>query len=109
MNKIMEDSVYKVVVATVGDYDRMRRMLEKGTVEGKKALEFARRIDAIDNALVAVCKGECEAVRVALLYDIARERGFDKSAAKQYFTSINTFKRRKREAIEMIAEMLGLV
>ena len=109
MTKILENSVYKVVVATVGDYDRMRRMLDKGTVEGRRAIEFSRRIDAIDNALVAVCKGECEAARLALLSDIARERGFEKSAAKQYFASVNTFKRRKRETVEMIAEMLGLV
>lgn len=109
MNKILEDSVYKVVVATVGDYDRMRRLIEKGDIEGRRAIDFLRRIDAIDNALIAVCKGECDAARLALLSDIAKERGFEKSASKQYFTSINTFKRRKRETIVMIAEMLGLV
>ena len=109
MVKSLEDSVYKVVVATVGDYDRMRRMVEKGAVEGRRAIEFSRRIDAIDNALIAVCKGECEAARQALLSDIALERGFERSAAKQYYATIKTFRRRKREAIEMIAEMLGLV
>lgn len=105
----IEKSVYRVVVAEVGDYERMKRKIESGNLTRDQIISFTRKITAIENALCAVCEGECERAKSALISDIANERGYQKASAKQYYGSRGTFDRRKNEAIEMIAAMLGLV
>ena len=105
----IEKSVYRVVVAEVGDYERMKRKVESGNLTREQIISFTRKIAAIENAMCAVCDGECERARVALISDIAHERGYQKASAKEFYGSRGTFDRRKGEAIEMIAAMLGLV
>jgi hypothetical protein len=109
MKKGVESSVYRVVVATAADYNRMKRAIDSHSLGKDQALELSRKVNAIDNALLAVCEGECDAARSALLSDIARMRGFKNSAGKAYYASRATYTRRKREAVRMIAIMLGLV
>lgn len=109
MKKRVEESVYQVVVATVGDYERMRRLLKSDTLSRTQIDELGRKVNAIDNALIAVCSGECEGVREALLSDIAEKRGFEKCRSKEYYGTAKTFFKRKRDAICLIAEMMGLV
>ncbi len=109
MGKKIEKSVYKVVVATVGDYDRMKRKVESGNLTRDQLIDFTRRISAIDHAICAVCEGECDRVKEALLSDIAQSRGYGNSASKVFYGSSATFKRRKSEAISTIASMMGLV
>ena len=105
----IQKTVYDVVVATVADYGRMKKMLEKGNLPREQTAAFARRVAAIDNALLAVCDGESEEVRAALLRDIAYRRGYERSEAREYYPAVATLERRKREAVRMIGKMLGIV
>ncbi len=109
MKKWIDNSVYDVVVATVGDYRRMKKLINDGTVTLEQAVVFAKKISAIDNALVAVCQGDGERAREALLTDIAERRGFERCISKKYYPARNTFLRRKERAVCLIAEMLGLL
>lgn len=109
MGKKMETSVYKVVVAVVGDYDRMKRRVESENLPKDQLVDFTRKLSAIDHAMCAVCDGECECLKEALISDIAQSRGYVNSASKVFFGSPATFKRRKSDAISMIAAMMGLI
>jgi hypothetical protein len=109
MSRVLEKSVYRLVVAEVGDYDRMKRKVESGNLTREQIISFTRKISAIENAICAVCDGESERAKSALISDIANERGYIKACSKEYYASRSTFDRRKNEAIEMIAAMLGLV
>ena len=105
----IEKSVYRLVVAEVGDYERMRRKLDKGNLTKDQIIGFTRKVAAIDNALCAVCEGEGEKAKALLLSDIANDRGYYKSSAREIYVCKGTFDRRKRDAIEMIATMMGLI
>lgn len=104
-----EKTVYDVVVATISDRVRMRRMLDKGNLTKEQAADFSRKLAALDNAMIAVCEGESHEAREALLSDIAHRRGYENAEAKRFYTARNTFDRRKAEAVTMIARMLGLI
>jgi hypothetical protein len=54
----LEKTVYDVVVATVADYGRMKKMLDKGSLSKNQAVEITRKLDAVDNALMTVCDGD---------------------------------------------------
>lgn len=108
MEKVQK-SVYNLVVATVADYERMKRLLDKGQLSREQTATFVRKISAIDNALVAVCNGEQSDVRDALRLDIAQKRGYERGIARSYYTAKNTYESRKKEAILLIAKMLELI
>ncbi len=101
-------SVYDVVVAVVSDYDRMNKMLDKGTVTREQAISFTRKVAAVDNALLMVCENESEEVIKLLRKDIAQKRGFVRSYSKAFINK-NTFDKRKSEAIRQIARLLVLI
>lgn len=108
MEKIAK-TVYDLVVSTVADYDRMRKMIDKGNISQTQTATFTRKLAAIDNALIAVCDKEQIAAREALRLDISQKRGFERGFARSYYTSKNTYESRKREAILLIAKMLELI
>ena len=105
----IQKTVYDVVVATVADYPRMKKMLEKGSVTKDQAVVFARKVAAVDNALIAVCDGESGEVVEALRSDIANRKGFENAASRTVYTTKETFHRRKRKAVDLIAKMLNLI
>ncbi len=105
----MQKTVYDVVVAVVADYGRMKKMLEKGNLTREQVAAFTRKVTAIDNALLAVCDGEPEEVREALMSDIAHRKGFERGSAKEYYTVSGTYEKRKADAVRMIAKMLNLI
>lgn len=105
----LEKTVYDVVVSVVADYSRMKKLLEKDNLTRQQAAEFTRKVSAVDNALIAVCDGETEEVRDALRSDIAHRRGFQRGAAKKYYTFGQTYEKRKSDAVRMIAKMLDLI
>ena len=106
--KKLPKTVYNMVVAIVSDYERMKKMLDKGEVTNKQAVLFTRYVAAVDDALVAVCAGEDPNVRVLLRTDISERNGFENSRAMSYYTKC-TYDRRKSDAIFLIAQMLDLV
>ena len=76
MSRVLEKSVYRLVVAEVGDYERMKRKVESGNLTREQIISFTRKISAIENAICAVCDGESERAKSALISDIANERGY---------------------------------
>lgn len=109
MNNKIPESVYKLVVAEVGDYERKKRLLENGKLPRESIMAYTKSVCAIDSALLSVCYSECREAREALRADIALGRGFKNGAAKRYYTSHATCARRKRQAVEAIARLLGLI
>jgi hypothetical protein len=109
MKKWIESSVYDLVVATAADYRRMKRLMNEGNITLEQAVVFARRIAAVEHALIVACKGDGERVREAMLTDIAERRGFERSVSKKYYPARATFVRRKEHAVCLIAELLGLL
>lgn len=111
-NYRIPDSVYKLVVAEFADYDRKRRFL--ATVGERRAANdlvkvYVDHVVAIDAALMSTCRGEDQAAREALRYDIAEGRGFNTSAAKKFYTSRELFIRRKSAAIYEVARSLEFI
>ena len=104
----IQRSVYDIVVAVVSDYDRMKKLLDSGNVTREQAISFAKKISAVDNALLVVCEGEDEDVMEALRCDIGSKRGFSRSVAKAYYDE-SAFFRRKNEAIRQMARLLNLI
>lgn len=102
-------SAYDVIVATVADYERMKKALETANLSKEQYLAMTKRVDAIENAICMVCAGEPHAAGRALLRDIANRRGFESCEAKRYYTAKSTFDRRKNDAIRTIGKMLGIV
>lgn len=102
-------SAYDVIVATVSDYERMKKALDTAELSKEQYLAMTKRVNAIENAICAVCAGEPHAAGQALLRDIANHRGFDRSESKKYYTAKSTFDRRKNDAIRTIGKMLGIV
>ena len=109
MKKRLEESVYRLVVAEVGDYDRKKKRLAEGHLTTDQVAEYTRKTSAIENALLSVCRGESLEAQNALRADIALGRGFNSSAAKNIYISRSTYSRRKREAVWSIAVMLRLI
>lgn len=109
MKKRLEDSVYRLVVAEVGDYERKKRKLAEGKLSPEQIVEYSRKTSAIEDALLSVCRGETFEAMDALRTDIAQGRGFKCSAAKTIYVSRATYSRRKREAVWSIATMLRLI
>ncbi len=101
-------SVYDIVVAVVSDYDRMKKLLDKGEVTREQAIRFTKKISAVDDALLVVCEGEDEDVMAALRRDIGDRRGFSRSLTKDYYSE-KCFTRRKSDAIRLIAHLLNLI
>ena len=101
-------SVYDIVVAVVSDYDRMKKLLDKGEVTREQAIRFTKKISAVDDALLVVCEGEDEDVMLALRRDIGEKRGFVRSYAKAFYEE-RVFENRKREAIWQMARLLNLI
>ena len=109
MNNKIPQSVYKLVVAEVGDYERKKRLLEEGKLPRESIIVYTKSVCAIESALLSVCYSECREAREALRSDIALGRGFKNGSAKRYYTSYATYVRRKRQAVEVIARSLGLI
>lgn len=109
MNNKIPQSVYKLVVAEVGDYERKKRLLEQGKLPRESIIAYTKSVCAIEYALLSVCAGECAKARDALRSDIALGRGFRNGAAKQYYTGRGTYTCRKRQVIDAIARALGLI
>lgn len=102
-------SAYEAIVATVADYERMKKTLETATLSREQMIALMKRVDAVENAICAVCEGEPYAAGQALLRDIANHRGFERSEAKKYYPVLTTYERRKRDAIRTIGKMLGII
>lgn len=109
MNNKIPESVYKLVVAEVGDYERKKHLLEDGKLPRESIMVYTKSVCAIESALLSVCEGECTEARDALRSDIALGRGFKNGAAKQYYATRGTYIRRKRQAVNIIARALGLI
>jgi hypothetical protein len=105
----LEKTVYDVVVATVADYGRMKKMLDKGNLSKNQAIEITRKLDAVDNALMTVCDGEAEEAIEALRYDIAHRNGFEYATSKGFYTSRGTYDKRKSDAVVLIAKLMSLI
>ena len=105
----LEKTVYDVVVATVADYGRMKKMLDKGSLTKAQAIEITRKLDSVDNALITVCDGEAEEAIEALRYDIAHRNGFEYATSKGYYTSRGTYDKRKSDAIVLMAKLMSLI
>jgi hypothetical protein len=105
----LEKTVYDVVVATVADYGRMKKMLDKGNLSKNQAVEITRKLDAVDNALMTVCDGEPEAAIEALRHDIAHRKGFENASSREFYSALCTFQRRKNESVVLIAKLLNLI
>jgi hypothetical protein len=105
----LEKTVYDVVVATVADYGRMKKMLDKGSLTKAQAIEITRKLDSVDNALVTVCDGEAEEAIEALRYDIAHRNGFEYATSKGFYTSRCTYDKRKSDAIVLMAKLMSLI
>ena len=108
MSKVPK-TVYDVVVATVADYNRMRKALEKGNLTKDQVASLTRKVAAIDDALLAICDGEdrdaCEALRI----DIGARNGFEHSKSIVYYGTKYVYNRRKSDAVEMMARMMDLI
>ena len=102
-------SAYEAIVATVADYERMKKALEAANLSKEQYLAMTKRVNAVDDAICLVCEGEPYAAGQALLRDIANHRGFDRSESKRYYTTRCIFDRRKSNAILTIGKMLGIV
>lgn len=102
-------SAYEAIVATVADYERMKKTLNVAELSKEQYFELTKRVNAIENAICAVCEGEPYAAGQALLRDIANHRGFERSEAKKYYPVLTTYERRKRDAIRTIGKMLGII
>lgn len=109
MSMRIQKSVYDVVVAVVADYSRMKKMLEKGNLTREQVATFTRKVAAVDNALIAVCSGECEEACIALRGDIASRRGFENCDSKVFYETKYIYNKRKFDAVKMIARMLNLI
>lgn len=107
--KGVPESVYKLVVAEVGDYERKKKEIEAGGLSRDQMIEYGRKVAVIDTALQSACVGECPRAKSALMADIAAMRGYDHGAAREFYTTKGTYMRRKREAITIIAKLLGLM
>lgn len=107
--KSMPDSVYKLVVAEVGDYDRKKEALEKGDLPREKIIEYSRKLAAIDTAISSACSGEGTRAKTALMFDIANLKGYNNGLARQYYLTKGIYMRRKREAMTSIARILELL
>lgn len=105
----LDKSAYAVVVAMVSDYARMKRIVERDSASHDQVAELTRRISAIDNALTVICEGEREEVKHALLVDIGERRGFERAVSREFYTSRNTFEKRKHEAVALIAQFMLIV
>lgn len=105
----LDKQVYDIVVATVADYRRMQEIIEKGKAPREQLALFVKRVNAIDNALIAICKGERHELRESLMVDIAERRGYERSMSRSYFASRKSFDKRKTEAVELIAKFLWLI
>lgn len=105
----LEKTVYDVVVATVADYWRMKKMLDKGSLTKAQAIEITRKLDSVDNALITVCDGEAEEAIEALRYDIAHRNGFEYATSKGYYTSRGTYDKRKSDAVVLMAKLMSLI
>jgi hypothetical protein len=105
----VDKSAYAVVVAIVADYSRMKKMLEKDSTSKAQVAEITKRVSAIDNALAVICEGEREEVKDALLIDIGERRGFERAVSREFYSSRNTFEKRKHEAVELIAKFMLIV
>lgn len=102
-------TVYDIVVAMVADYNRMKKMLDKGNITREQAIFFARSVAAIDNALLAVCHDEPREALDALRFDIAERHGFERATARVYYNTNYLYNKRKSDVVEMIARMLNLI
>ena len=109
MNNKIPKSVYKLVVAEVGDYERKKRLLEEGKLPRESIVVYTKSVCAIESALLSVCELEPAEAIDALRSDIALGRGFKNSVAKRYYTTKGTYMRRKRHAVTIIARALGLI
>ena len=107
--KGLPESVYKLVVAEVGDYERKKQALEKGGLSREQAIEYDRKVTVIDTALQSACAGETRAAQRALLSDIAAVRGYHHGAAAAYYPSKKTYIKRKGQAVTTIAKLLELI
>ena len=107
--KAIPESVYKLVVAEVGDYERKKKALEKGDLTREKAVEYGRKVAIIDTAMHSACIGECAEAQKALMSDIASMKGYKNGAARQYYLTKGTYIRRKRHAVTIIAKLLELM
>ena len=101
-------TVYDVVVALVADYGRMKRLLEKGNITRDQAIFYAKSVAAIDNALIAVCRGEPHEVVEALREDIAERHGFERATSRAYYNTHYVYNKRKCDAVDLMAKMLNL-
>ncbi len=106
---MLPKTAYDVVVATVADYERMRKLVEGNSISIDKVGNLTRKLAAIEDAMLAVCDGEEPEAARALMRDIAYRRGYERSEAKKYYPAVATFERRKRDLINMIAKMLGII
>lgn len=98
-----------MVVATVADYERMKKIVEKNNTSPERLMSISKKIAAIDNAIIAVCDGEDIEAGRALMRDIAYRRGYSRSEAKKYYPASATFERRKHDLVSMIGKMLGVI
>lgn len=105
----LNKTISGMVVAIAADYPRMKKMLEGGNVTRDQAVLFTRYVSAVDNALIAVCRGEPAEARELLRKDIAEKNGFETSESKVYYGTFYMFNKRKYDAIKMIAEMNNLI
>lgn len=107
--KGVPESVYKLVVAEIADYERKKKALEKGDLSREQMIEYSRKVTLIDTAIQSVCFGEGRKAQCALIADIATMRGYEHGAASEFYTTKGTYMRRKREAVTLISKLLGLI
>ena len=107
--KGVPESVYRLVVAEVGDYDRKKKALEKGGLSREKMVEYGRKVAVIDTAMESVCLNECPEAKRALMADISSMRGYKNGEAREFYTTKGTYIRRKRQALTIIAKLLELM
>ena len=80
----LNKTISGMVVAIAADYPRMKKMLEGGNVTRDQAVLFTRYVSAVDNALIAVCRGEPAEARELLRKDIAEKNGFFAEVIKDF-------------------------
>lgn len=107
--KSVPDSVYRLVVAEVGDYQRKKKALEGRDLSRDKIIEYGKKIAIIDTAMQSACFDEVPEAKEALMSDIAENKGFKNGVARKYYTTKGTYIRRKRHAVILLAKLLELM
>lgn len=98
--------IYKIVVAIFLDYDRRRRAIEKGTVEGIH-LEYYK---LLNNTIDEVCAKVCRPIEI--LKDMREDIGDGTGPYRSrclLTISPGTFKTQKKEIVYLVAKNLKLI